>query len=202
MFGRSDDLNPLVPPEEPGYGKCPDKRHREPTDQYHAPGGVPGTQDKESRNVTATQIRTRKEEKIKVLKRHRGLSTEPCLSVARCATFHQTTQLSKLFGFHRQQARYLKPFYLPSFFFREYPRPSKGKTRRGGQCRRGTQKPDGNTLAEPLVTSCAPSTGPTPYGISLCTLVRQPLVIEVTALPPLASPPRSSPLTEHQVGSI
>ncbi|XP_069611010.1 uncharacterized protein [Ranitomeya imitator] len=55
---------------------------------------------------------------------------------------------------------------------------------------------------EPLVTSCAPSTGPTPYGISLCTLVRQPLVIEVTALPPLASPPRSSPLTEHQVGSI
>ncbi|CAJ0932264.1 unnamed protein product [Ranitomeya imitator] len=147
MFGRPDDPNPLIPPKEPGYGKCPDKRHREPTDQYYAPGGVPGTQDKESRNVTATQIRTRKEEKIKVLKRHRGLSTEPCLSVARCSAFHQATQLSKLFWFHRQQARNLKPFYLPFFFFREHPWPSKGKTRRGGQCRRGTQKPDGNTLA-------------------------------------------------------
>ncbi|CAJ0946235.1 unnamed protein product [Ranitomeya imitator] len=29
---------------------------------------------------------------------------------------------------------------------REQPQPSKGKTRRGGQCRRGTQKSDGNTL--------------------------------------------------------
>ncbi|CAJ0915856.1 unnamed protein product [Ranitomeya imitator] len=77
--------------------------------------------------------------------RHRRLFTKPSLPVARYSAFHQATQLAKLFWFHRQQARHFKFFFLP-FFFREQPRPTKRKTRRGGQCRRGTQKPDGDTL--------------------------------------------------------
>ncbi|CAJ0952688.1 unnamed protein product [Ranitomeya imitator] len=91
------------------------------------------------------RLELEKREKIEVSERHRGLFTEPSLPVAGYSAFHQATQLSKLFWFHRQQARHLKFFYLP-FFFREQPRPSKGKMRWRGQCHRGTQKPDGNTL--------------------------------------------------------
>ncbi|XP_077141759.1 uncharacterized protein LOC143805894 isoform X2 [Ranitomeya variabilis] len=154
MLGGPYDLNPFLSSKKPGYGEHPNKCYRKPTDQHYAPGGVPGAQDKKSRTITIAQIRGRKEEKIKVSTGHRGLFTDPSLPVAGFSAFHQATQLTKLFWFHRQQARYLKLF----FFFREQPRPPKGKTRWGRQCHRGTQKPDGNTLSEPLIAPLALST--------------------------------------------
>ncbi|XP_077131192.1 uncharacterized protein LOC143785889 isoform X1 [Ranitomeya variabilis] len=151
MFGRSDDLNSFLSPKEPGNSEHSNKCHREPTDQYHAPGRVPGTQTKESRSLESTQDGSGKEEKIKISTRYRGLPAEPGLSVARYSAVFQTTQLFKLIRFCRQQTWHLKLFHFPLFFFfRAQSGPSKGKTRRGGQCRRGKQKSDGDTLAESL----------------------------------------------------
>ncbi|XP_069600011.1 uncharacterized protein [Ranitomeya imitator] len=158
MFRGPYDFNPFLPSKEPGNSECPNQRDRESTDQYPASGRIPGTQDKESGAITVTQIGIGEEKKIQILEGHRGLPAEPCLPVARYSALHQAPQLTKLFWFHRQQARHLKFFFLP-FFFREQPQPSKGKTRRGGQCRRGTQKSDGNTLTESLVTPHVLSTG-------------------------------------------
>ncbi|XP_077117395.1 uncharacterized protein LOC143773979 [Ranitomeya variabilis] len=146
MFSGSHDLNSLVSSTKPGHSECSSKCYRNPTNQYHAPGRIPRTQDKESGTTTATQTGGGKKEKVKVPTGYRRLPAEPCLSVAGYSAFHQTAQLDKLFWFHRQQARVFKL----CFFFREQSWPPKRKTRRGGQCKRGTQKPGGDSLTESL----------------------------------------------------
>ncbi|XP_077133374.1 uncharacterized protein LOC143787981 isoform X2 [Ranitomeya variabilis] len=174
MLGRPDDVNPLLSAKELGHSEYPNKCNRNPTIQYPASGGVSRTQDKKPRHAANTQVGTGEKEKIKISEGYRRLFTKPRISVAGYSAFHQTTQLPQLFWFHREQTRYLKYFYLP-FFFRTRPQPPERKTRRGGQCRRGVQKPDINTLSESLRSRHALGTGGTLYGIhcALLLLVRQ-----------------------------
>ncbi|XP_077129127.1 uncharacterized protein LOC143786019 [Ranitomeya variabilis] len=141
--------------EQFGHRERSNMCHRKPTYQHNAPGGISRTQKEKPRATTHSQGGIRKEEKIKVPEGCGGLPSKPRLPVARFSAFHQTTQLPQLFWLHRQQAWHFQHFYLP-FFFREQPRSPKRKTRRGGQCRRGFQKPDVDPIPESLTPHWAP----------------------------------------------
>ncbi|XP_077137512.1 uncharacterized protein LOC143803305 [Ranitomeya variabilis] len=228
MFCRSYDSDSFLPPKEPGNGEHSNKCHRKPIDQHHATGRVPGTQTEESRSSKNTQGGSGKEETIKIFTGHRGLSAEPGLSMARYSAFLQTTQLFKLIWLCRQQTWHLKLFHFPLFFFfRTQSWPSKGKTRRGGQCRRGKQKPDGDTLAGkdlPLVVNISSKTLDTHQlavlqkGLSFCPMYKfnsfelnmdlqrffrnLRLRVHFSQLPPTLNPPRQDKtlLELHDLG--
>ncbi|XP_077107757.1 uncharacterized protein LOC143816737 [Ranitomeya variabilis] len=174
MLSRSNDSHSLLSSKELGLSQYSDTGHRVSTNQHDAPGRIPGIKDKESGTTTAAQIGGRKEKEVQVPTGYRRLPTEPGLSMARYSAFHQATQLKKLFWIHRQQTRYLKL----CFFFREQPRSQKRKTRRGGQCHRGLQRPDDNTLTEPLNAPLARNTA---HDSSLCVALH--LLVEVGPLP-------------------
>ncbi|XP_069586023.1 uncharacterized protein [Ranitomeya imitator] len=135
--------------EQPGYRQLADMCHRKPVNQHHVPGGLPRSQSTKPGDPAHTQTRPGKKEKVEIFKGHRRLPPEQSVPVAGTPARLQASDLPKFLRLGRQQTWHLKYLHIQQFF-RQQPGTLKRKTRRGGQCRRGLQKPHVDQITESL----------------------------------------------------
>ncbi|XP_073440413.1 uncharacterized protein [Dendrobates tinctorius] len=123
--------------------------HGKSINQHHVSGQIPGTEKQEPGIPMSLQNGIGEEEKGQVSLRRRGLFTKSSLPLAGQSTLYKTSHITKLIWFRGQPTWHFLHIYWPfCIFFR--PWPLKRKTRRGGQCRRGLQRPDLDKITESL----------------------------------------------------